>query len=136
MHVTLIYYSNRANNDGIQANPTAQLSGSNDYNTHRQYSVISYYNTTPAHTDNRYYNIHRQSSDDNSIDDTTITADMITESNWNTHRQVDSVTYIPSASNDNTQRPYTHSIYISGSNMYYTGNGASKLERPTIQEVE
>ena len=70
------------------------------------------------------------------MDDTTITADMISESNWNTQRQLDYVNYIPSASNDNTQRPYTHSISISGSNMSYTGNGASKLERPTLQEVE
>ena len=53
----------------------------------------------------------------------TITADMIIES-------------ISNASNDNSQRHYTQSIYIPGSNMSYTGTGASELERPILQGVE
>ena len=111
-HNTAISNSNRANNTGRQAYPTAQLSGSTDNNIHREYSDNSYYNTTLEHLENRHYHIHRQYPDDNSMDDTTFTADMITESNWNTQRQQDYVTYISSASNDNTQRPYTHSLYI------------------------
>ena len=98
-HNTEIYHSNRANTTGIQAYPTAQPSGSTDNNIHREYS------------DNSYYN-NRQYSDDNSIDDMTITADMITESNRNLQRQLDYDTHISNASNDNTQRHYTQSIYI------------------------
>ena len=76
------------------------------------------HNTTiyNIYKDNNNYYSNRQSSDDNSTEDMTITADMIIES-------------ISNASNDNTQRPYTQSIYIPGSNMSYTGNGASELER-------
>ena len=71
---------------------------------------------------NSYYN-NRQNSDDNSIEDMTITADMIIES-------------ISNASNDNTQRLYTQSIYIPGSNTSYTGTGANELEHPILQGVE
>jgi hypothetical protein len=66
----------------------------------------------------------------------TITADMSTDSNWNTQRQLESVTNISSAFNDNTQRLYTNTTYISGSTMSYTCNRATQLERPTLQEVE
>ena len=66
----------------------------------------------------------------------TITADMITESNRNLQRQLDYDTHISNASNDNTQRHYTQSIYIPGSNMSYTGTGASELERTILQGVE
>ena len=100
-HNTAIYNSNRVNTTGIQAYPTAQPPGSTDNNIHRGYS------------ENSYYNI-RQYSDDNSIEDMTITADMIIKS-------------ISHASNDNTQCHYTQSLYIPGFNMSYTGTGASEL---------
>ena len=53
----------------------------------------------------------------------TITADMIIDS-------------ISNASNDNTQRLYTQSICIPGSNMSYTGTGANAQKRPILQGVE
>ena len=82
-HNTAIYNSNRVNNTGIQAYPTAQPPGSTDNNIHREYS------------DNSNYN-NRQYSDDNSIEDMSITADMT----------------ISNASNDNTYATSLYSIYI------------------------
>ena len=83
------------------------------------------HNTTinNSNKDNHAYYSNRQSSDDNSTEDMTITADMIIES-------------ISNASNDNTQRLYTQCIYIPGFNMSYTGTGANELERPILQGVE
>ena len=80
------------------------------------------HNTYCNKDNNNYYN-NRQSSENNSIEDMTITADMI----------IESISY---ASHDNTQCHYTQSIYLPGSNMSYTGTGASELERSIPQEVE
>ena len=95
-----------------------------------------HYNTKPAQKNICPDNVHWPYTEDTRLEDMTTTADLSTDSYWNTQRHTESATNISIASSDSTQRLYTNTIYISGSTMSYTGNGASQLERPTLQEVE
>jgi hypothetical protein len=130
-HDTALSNSSDSNNS-THSNPTGQLSGGNDYNMHWKLLDNIHYNSKPAQTDIRPDNIHSLYTEDTRLKEMTITADMLTDSNLNTQRQLESVTNISSAFNGNTQRLYTNTIYISGSIMSYTGNGATQLERPTL----
>ena len=97
---THIMLSTQAQQVNIVNHITPHLTYSNkgnhmtENNKHNHNTAI--YN---GNKDNNNYYSNRQSSDDNSTEDMTITADMIIES-------------ISNASNDNTQRLYTQSIYI------------------------
>ena len=87
--------------------------------------TVNIYDNKQAHYNDTIYNDNkdnnadyrnRHSSDDNSTEDITITADTIIDS-------------ISNAFNDNTQRLYTQSIYIPGSNMSYTGTILEPMHR-------
>ena len=113
-----------------------QISGGTEYNTHWKPADHIHYNPTPAQKDICHDNVHWLYTEDTRLEDMTTTADLSTDSNWNTQRHTESAPTLSSASNDSTQRLYTNTIYLSGSIMSHTGTGINQPERPTHQEVE
>ena len=80
-NINNIHYHNTAisnssdSNSSTHINPTAQLSGGNEYNIQWKPSDNIYSNTKPAQTDNRPDNIHWLYTEDISLEDMTTTAD-------------------------------------------------------------
>jgi hypothetical protein len=128
--------SSRDSKTSLHTNPTAQISGGNEYNMHWKPADNIHYNTKPDQKDICSDKVHCLYTEDARLEDMTITTDLPTDSYWNSQRHTESATNISIASNDSTQRPCTNTIYISGSIMSHTRNGVTQLERPTLQEVE
>ena len=72
--------SNRDSKTSLHTNPTAQISGGNEYNMHWKPADNIHYNTKPAQKDICPDNVHWPYTENTRLEDMTTTSDLSTDS--------------------------------------------------------